>query len=210
MEEDVRLIVAADDPLARAGLAALLAAMPGCLVVGQTGAQALRSAEPLLDFEEADAVIWDVGWGDPAGDEGIDLLTVSLPVVALVSDGSQAGAAWSAGSRGILFRELDGERILAAVRAVMAGLTVMTPALAGTVLKPLEKAADDVFDELTPREVEVLALLAEGLTNKAIGFRLAVSEHTVKFHVNAILSKLSAQSRTEAVVKATRLGLISL
>ncbi|MBI1880571.1 MAG: response regulator transcription factor, partial [Chloroflexi bacterium] len=63
---------------------------------------------------------------------------------------------------------------------------------------------------LTPRELEVLQLLAEGLPNKAIARRLDISDHTVKFHVNAILSKLSAQSRTDAVVRATRLGLILL
>jgi DNA-binding NarL/FixJ family response regulator len=65
-------------------------------------------------------------------------------------------------------------------------------------------------EDLTPRELEVLGLLAEGLPNKAIGLRLGISEHTVKFHVNAVLGKLGAQSRTEAVVRATRLGLILL
>ena len=64
--------------------------------------------------------------------------------------------------------------------------------------------------ELTPRELEVLQLLAEGLANKAIALQLDISEHTVKFHVNAILAKLGVQSRTQAVVRATRLGLIIL
>ena len=65
-------------------------------------------------------------------------------------------------------------------------------------------------EELTPRETEVLELMADGLTNKAIAQRLGISDHTVKFHVNAILGKLGAQSRTEAVVRATRLGLLFL
>jgi DNA-binding NarL/FixJ family response regulator len=65
-------------------------------------------------------------------------------------------------------------------------------------------------EELTPRETEVLQLLADGLTNKAIAQRLGISDHTVKFHVNAVLGKLGAQSRTEAVVRATRLGLLHL
>jgi DNA-binding NarL/FixJ family response regulator len=64
--------------------------------------------------------------------------------------------------------------------------------------------------ELSPRETEVLSLIAEGLANKAVAGRLDISEHTVKFHVNAILGKLGAQSRTEAVTRATRMGLISL
>ena len=82
------------------------------------------------------------------------------------------------------------------------GLNPMQPAS--------ELAADTLFDDLTPREKEVLQLVAEGLTNKAIAQQLAISEHTVKFHVNAIMGKMNAQSRTEAVVRATRLGLISL
>ena len=64
--------------------------------------------------------------------------------------------------------------------------------------------------DLTPRELEVLALVADGLPNKAIAGRLGISDHTVKFHVNAILSKLGAQSRTEAVTRAMRMGLITL
>jgi len=69
---------------------------------------------------------------------------------------------------------------------------------------------DFPVEELTPRETEVLQLMADGLTNKAIAQKLSISEHTVKFHVNAILGKLGVQSRTEAVVRATRLGLLLL
>ena len=67
-----------------------------------------------------------------------------------------------------------------------------------------------LIESLTPREVEVLKLLAEGLSNRAIAFGLGISEHTVKFHVNAIMGKLGAQSRTEAAVRATQLGLLLL
>ena len=90
-----------------------------------------------------------------------------------------------------------------------SGLHVFSPALAGALR---ENAADVVpaAVDLTPRESQVLGLLAEGLTNKAIAQRLSISDHTVKFHVNAILGKLNAQSRTDAVVRATRQGLISL
>ena len=73
-----------------------------------------------------------------------------------------------------------------------------------------ETADERPVEDLTPRELEVVQLLAEGLPNKAIAKRLGVSDHTIKFHVNAILGKLGAQSRTEAVVRATRLGLIVL
>ena len=73
-----------------------------------------------------------------------------------------------------------------------------------------DPATDALIEPLTPREIEVLHLLAEGMTNRAIAQRLEISEHTVKFHVNAILGKLGAQSRTDAVVRATRLGVILL
>jgi DNA-binding NarL/FixJ family response regulator len=89
-------------------------------------------------------------------------------------------------------------------------LIALDPALADVVQPSRDLLPQPPAEELTPRELEVLQLLAEGLSNKAIAYRLDISEHTVKFHVNAILGKLSAQSRTEAVVQATRLGLIIL
>ena len=109
-----------------------------------------------------------------------------------------------------MYKRQDEEQLLAAVRAVAAGLHVFAPALARALLQdgPTDPTAPPV--DLTPRESQVLALVAEGLTNKAIAQRLAISDHTVKFHVNAILGKLNAQSRTDAVVRATRQGLISL
>jgi two-component system nitrate/nitrite response regulator NarL len=112
----------------------------------------------------------------------------------------------NAGARGLLRRDTTPEPLLAALGAVLAGLLVLDPALGGSLAT---RAAPPAAD-LTPREVEVLALLAEGLANRAIAQRLAISEHTVKFHLNAILGKLGAQSRTEAVVLAIRLGLITV
>ncbi len=91
-------------------------------------------------------------------------------------------------------------------------LVVLDGSFAGDLLLSAqpEASGDRPVEDLTPRELEVLQLLAEGLANKAIAQRLGVSDHTIKFHVNAILGKLGAQSRTEAVVRATRLGLIVL
>jgi DNA-binding NarL/FixJ family response regulator len=136
-------------------------------------------------------------------------IIVDRPVVALVGDDEQAAELWAAGVRTLLPRNLELERLYWATRAAAAGLIVLAPGLNLTL--PMNGPADEVlFDDLTPREKEVLQLVAEGLTNKAIALQLSISEHTVKFHVNAIMGKLSAQSRTEAVVRATRLGLISL
>jgi DNA-binding NarL/FixJ family response regulator len=122
-------------------------------------------------------------------------------------------AAWEAGARGLLPRDAPVERIAAALIAVTHGLAAIEPELASGFLfeaEPPALSGAPLIEPLTAREIEVLRLLSEGLSNKAIAARLNISEHTVKFHVNAILGKLGAESRTEAVVRATRLGLIFL
>lgn len=209
MDEGLRLIIVADDPLIRATLAAQLAAWPSVLIVGQAAGPALESGDLDVAFGPADAVIWDTGWEPPAAD-ALDPLPPGPPVIALVNDADGTAAAIALGSRGIVFRGLDIERILAAAQAAAAGLFVMEPGLVAAVLGAAGRAPDEPPEDLTAREVEVLNLMAEGLTNKAIARRLGITDHTVKYHVNAILGKLAAQSRTEAVVRATRLGLISL
>jgi DNA-binding NarL/FixJ family response regulator len=88
-------------------------------------------------------------------------------------------------------------------------LVVFDPSLA-LEPSPARDPSLTLVEDLTPRETEVLQLLADGLTNKAIAQRLGISDHTVKFHVNSVLGKLGAQSRTEAVVRASRLGLLLL
>ncbi len=197
--DDLRVLIIADDPLVRGGLAALL--RERCTVVGQ----AAPDADPLALYAP-DVVLWDLGW-DPAGvPEAFEgLVEASSPIVVLLPDTAFAAQLWTAGARGLLPRDADADRVLAALSAVACGLTVHDPALAMVPMfvPPVVSAAD-----LTPREEDVLHLLAEGTTNRAIAHRLNISEHTVKFHINAILGKLHAQSRTEAVVQAIRLGLI--
>ena len=201
------MLVVADDPLARAGLAALLAGQPGCSVVGQVAGDVDLAA---IEVYRPDVLVWDLGWGD---------LTLSLerlaglrevPIVALVPDVAHAADAWVAGARGLLRREADAESLVAALRAAAQGLVPLDPAAAAALIPPQDQTPPPPAEELTPRELQVLRLVAQGLPNKAIAQRLDISEHTVKFHVNAILGKLGVQSRTEAVVHATRLGLILL
>jgi DNA-binding NarL/FixJ family response regulator len=105
--------------------------------------------------------------------------------------------------------------LAATLNALGQGLVVLTPAVAASLradsaLIDADRQPNPLIDALTPRELEVINLIAEGLPNKNIAGKLGISEHTVKFHVNAILTKLGAQSRTEAVVRATRMGLIAL
>lgn len=208
MEEIVRLIIVADDPLARAGLSAILALLPGFSVATQGSSEMLFDATVGAVDVPADVIVWDVGW-ETADRDGEEPLGRSIPVLALVSDDEGAARAWRAGCRGILSRGADEEKLSSALSAVAASLMVLAPSLATSLLK-MDAARDAPLADLTPRESEVLLLLAEGLTNKAVAQRLAISDHTVKFHVNSILNKLDAQSRTDAVVRATRLGLIAL
>jgi DNA-binding NarL/FixJ family response regulator len=122
----------------------------------------------------------------------------------------------SAGARGVLDRSASRNEIIAAVKAVTAGLVVVAPQLLATLFNEtssadaLSKVNDAGHARLTARELEVLAAMADGASNKAIARRLGISFHTAKFHVAAILAKLDADSRTEAVAKAAQVGLVML
>lgn len=204
----IRVLIVANDPLARAGLSALLEDRAECAVVASLPVQDLN--ERMLDVYQPDVLLWDAGWENEATDQRKDaswLSEDSPPIIALLSDRTQ-----SIGVRpqGMLAREADGDELIIAMQAVIRGLTILRPEF-GTQILPSSKGLDIYpIEQLTAREIEVLQQLAEGLPNKTIAERLGVSEHTIKFHVNAIFRKLGAQSRTDAVVRATRLGLILL
>ena len=205
---DLRVLVVAQDSLARTGLATLLRQQRGCDVVGQIAADGEVSAG--IEVYLPDAVVWDLGWDLASGLEQLSSLPESAPpVLALVADAADAPQAWSAGARGILRRDSDAATLFSALQAVASGLGVFDPNVPG-LGPPVGNPVVGQTPGLTPREQETLLLLADGLPNKTIASRLSISEHTVKFHVNSILSKLGAQSRTEAVARATRLGLIHL
>lgn len=205
---DLRVLVVAGDPLARAGLSALLAEQVGLEVVGQTGGE--DGLDDVVEVYRPDVVLWDMGWETSDANHLDDLQELGPPVVALIADPTLASEAWASGARGVLPRDAGPAVIDAALKAVVAGLTVMAPEMSPQRAKIEDRAPLPLVEQLTPRETEVLQLLAQGLPNKTIADRLNVSEHTVKFHVNAILGKLGVQSRTEAVILATRLGLVLL
>ena len=224
----LRVLIVADDPLARGGLAALLANRSECVVVGQIASD----ADVLSDAAvyRPDVVLWDVGWEQtlpvrvtlPApqtakSDSSVShldhlaaLLEAKYPVLVLLPDQTLLAEMWAVGVRGLLFREAPEDRLITALQAVPQGLTVLDATFAGALLSPTPSDPSHDGNVLTPREKDVLKLLAEGLTNKTIADCLRISDHTVKFHVNAIMSKLGAQSRTDAVVRATRQGLLLL
>jgi DNA-binding NarL/FixJ family response regulator len=210
MVEELNLLIVAADPLAGMALANLLADSPLCRVAAVANPSTVEDVVADLEEDTAvDLVLWDWGW-ESAEATAASVEELELPVVALLSTADQVEEAWAAGVRGLVAREVAEEKLAAAAAAAAQGLLVFDVEMAGALL-PVSNNKDDVPGEaLTPREMEVLALLAEGLTNREIGQQLQISKHTVKFHVNSILGKLRAQSRTEAVVRATRQGYLAL
>jgi DNA-binding NarL/FixJ family response regulator len=205
---EVRVLVIASDPLARAGLAALLADQPECRVVGQ--ASPADDLAPLLAAFQPDVIVWDWGWDAAGAPESLSLLAdEGAAFVVVLGDESQFRAVWTAGARCVVGRLLNGEQLAAAVQAVHRGLTVIEPTFLPALAAPA-RSDGLLVEPLTEREMDVLRRMAEGMPNKLIARELGISEHTVKYHVNAILGKLGAQSRTDAVVRATRAGLILL
>ena len=212
----LRLLIIADDPLARAGLALMLAQEADFAVIGQINC--VDAADELTDGLRPDVIIWDAGW--ELSGQLPEWVELGVPIVGLLPpflpEDTAVSQLWHAGITVLLTRQADGAALAAAARAALYNLTVLDNELAALLLpfreqENEEDAADAaVAESLTPREKEVLYLLAEGLTNKAIARELHISEHTIKFHVNAIMGKLNAQSRTDAVVRATRLGILAL
>jgi two-component system, NarL family, nitrate/nitrite response regulator NarL len=130
----------------------------------------------------------------------------AAPVV-LLSDEPLTSRVLGLGVHAILPREAAAEQIVAALYAASAGL-IAVPAESSSMIVPA--AAESMVETLTPREMETLEMLAEGLSNKQIAARLGISEHTAKFHVNSILGKLAAATRTEAVMRGIRTGLLKV
>lgn len=139
-----------------------------------------------------------------------------LGAVALIDapEGGWVDAALAAGANAIISREPSADELRLAISAAEAGLILLHPssarALTARSLRPPTSLHDEEVEELTARERQVLRLLGDGLGNKQIAARLAISEHTAKFHISSILGKLSVASRTEAVSQGIKRGLIPI
>ena len=147
----------------------------------------------------------------------LNAVATSVPAIVVLAEDLQVDwtEALRLGIRAVLPRSATAEEILHTVMTAAAGLVVLHQDIVDallSVLPSIGRAVDDVapIQALTSREIEVLGMLAEGLGNKAIARRLGISEHTVKFHVSSIFTKLNASSRTEAVTLGARQGLIML
>ncbi len=212
---NIRVVVVADDPLVRSALATELQHTPGYQVTTHTSS--IDSFDDNLSLHKPDVVIWDTGWdADDAVLRNItavisDLPEPATPIIALIPEAEQGVPVFETGVRGLLLRNAEIEQLAAAINAVVSGLSVLDDTIASHMqTQPNDIQSDIHVENLTPREIEVLELVAEGLSNKGIAHELSISDSTVKFHINSVLNKLTAQSRTEAVVRAMRLGIIKL
>ncbi|MFP8904337.1 response regulator [Streptomyces atacamensis] len=213
----VRVLVVDDQAVVRAGFAAIVDAEPDLSVVGEAGDGA--TAVELTAELDPDVVLMDIRMpgmdgltatrliaGGPARARVLVLTTFDLD--------SYVFEALCAGASGFLLKDARADDLLAAVRVVASGDGILAPAVTGRLIAafaqggPARPEAGGALERLTPRERQVLLLVASGLTNAEIGERLGVSTGTVKTHVNALFGKLGLRDRVQATILAYDTGLI--
>jgi len=211
----IRIVIADDHPLLRDGLIAVLSTQPDFDVIGEAGdgAEAIQKVMAL----RPDVVLLDLAMPAMDGVEVLAHLRVSCPAIPVIvftafdTDERILGAI-QAGARGYLLKGAPRDQVFDAVRVVHRGESLLQPVVASKLLRQMSRAreATDTSGALTPRELDVLRLLAQGLQNKEIADNLCLTERTIKFHVTSILTKLQAGNRTQAVTMAVQRGLIDL
>ncbi|WBO66454.1 response regulator [Streptomyces camelliae] len=208
LDHPVRLLLADDHPVVRAGLRAVLETEPGLVVVAEAA-----TAEEAVDRAaggDVDVVLMDLQFGKGMGGAEATAAITARPdaprVVIVTTYDSDADTlpAIEAGATGYLLKDAPPEELAAAVRSAAGGRTALAPAVADRLMSRLRTPGTS----LTRRETEVLALVAEGLSNQAVGRRLHLTEGTVKSHLARVYAKLGVDSRTAAVAAAGDLGLI--
>lgn len=210
----IRIVLADDQTLMRAGLRGLLELTPDLRVAAEAADG--REAIAAVRAERPDVLLLDVRMPHASG---LDVLrelgrTGELPPTLLLTtfdDDEALFAALRSGARGFLLKDVSFERLTEAIRAVARGETLIRPAVTERVVSLLERTAPafeslERADPLTPREIDVLRLMAGGYSNREIATALGTSEGTVKNQVSSILSKLGVRDRTRAVLRGIELG----
>jgi DNA-binding NarL/FixJ family response regulator len=208
-DQPLRVVIADDQASVREGLVLLLGGLPGIDVVGAAadGEQALE----LVAEHQPDAILLDLHMPGLDGIGATHRLAADHPRVAIVVlttyvDDTSVLEALRAGARSYLTKDADRTDIARALRAAAGGLTVFDPRVHATLLAATSPAAasPDPPDGLTQREVEILGLIAQGLTNGEIAERLFLSSHTIKTHINRIFAKTGSRDRVAAIGYAQR------
>jgi DNA-binding NarL/FixJ family response regulator len=226
--EEIGVLIVDDHTLFRKGVRQMLKAEEDMQVLGEaaTGREALEQARTLMP----DVILMDIKMPDPSaspgqaidGVEATRILVREMPHVCVLfctmfEDDEFVFAGLKAGGRGYILKESDPDTMLRAIRAVAHGESLLSPTVAQKVMRqfaalPGEGASGTsaLCDDLTDREVEVLTLIGQGLSNKEIAGKLYISEKTVKNHISNIFSKLHVCDRTQAALYAIRKGLVEI
>lgn len=202
----IRVAIVDDHPMIRTGLCAVLGTHDDLVVVGATGDP---DAVPGLVVDTApDVVVLDVGLGDRSGLDLIPTLSAEARVVVFSATATDRAvlSALGAGATGYLLKDATSDEVAAAIRTAAAGTSVLAPSVAAKVVGRAQHP-DSV---LSRRELDVLAALADGLTNRQVASRLFMSESTVKTHLIRVFTKLGVSNRAGAVREAGRRGLVDL
>jgi DNA-binding NarL/FixJ family response regulator len=218
--EDVSVLIADDQALVRAGFRSILEAQPGIKVVGEAADG--RDAVALARHRHPDVVLMDIQMPDIDGLEATRRIvegadpddSIAVLMLTTFDLNEYVYEALRAGASGFLLKDVLPEDLVAAVRVVAAGDGLIAPTITKRLIEHFARSAPPTtpprgLDELTPREVEVLTLLARGLSNAEIADELVISAATVKTHVKRVLSKLGARDRVQAVVAAYEAGLVT-
>jgi len=214
--DKISVLIADDHTLFRKGVRKMLEAEEDMKVVGEaaTGREALEQARALMP----DVILMDIKMPDLDGIEATRTFRREMPHIGIIfvtmfEDDEFVFRGLQAGGRGYILKDADPETMLRAIRAVAHGELLLGPTIAQKVLRQfaaLPRKQAPLLDELTPRELEVLKLIAEGYCNKDIARELSISEKTVKNHINNIFAKLHVFDRTQAMLYAIRKGLVKV
>jgi NarL family two-component system response regulator LiaR len=209
MPESIRVLIVDDHAVVREGLRTFLDLQDGLEVVGEAGDG--EEAVQLIRRLRPDVVLMDLVMPKLDGVEAMRQLRESSPetrVIVLTSflDDERLLPAIRAGAAGYLLKDVQPQELAQAVRTAHAGKALIDPAVAARLVDTLADGRDESTEQLTPREREVLDLIARGFSNKRIALELGVAEKTVKTHVSHVLAKLGVSDRTQAALYAARLG----
>jgi DNA-binding NarL/FixJ family response regulator len=212
----IRVLIVDDDQLMRAGLRGVLSSDEGIEVVGEEGDG--RDAAYRTRMVKPDIVLMDVRMPDLDGISATREVLAAFPEVKVVilttfEQDDYIFGALSAGASGFLLKRTAPEDLLAAIHTIAAGDSLLSPSVTSRVIERMaqqpapDRSVDTRVEELTPREREVLELVARGLSNGEIAATLVIEESTVKTHVKRVLAKLGARDRVQAVIFAYESGL---